>query len=315
MLSRRILRIKTLNALYAHLQSERGLSDSEKELFFSIGKTYDLYFYLIRLIIDISDYANSRIELALQKRIPTQDDLNPNTRFVQNRMINFLRNNTQINNFLNNKKLSWVNHPELIKNLYNLIREADYFNTYMANPDSTFEHDQKFVLDIINKTIADYEPLFEILEEQSIFWNSEADFVISHIAKAVKSINAETPESFSLIDLHEDKDDAEFVKRLFRTTVNRQEENKVLIREFTENWDVERIAFMDLLIMQMAINELTEFQNIPKKVTLNEYIDIAKLFSTPNSSQFINGILDKIVIKLTKEKKIIKQGRGLVGES
>lgn len=315
MISRRILRIKILQLLYAFFQSDEGsVSKSEKELFFSIQKTYDLYHYLLLLILDITDYANSRIEIARQKRIPTREDLNPNTKFVDNLVINQLRTNRQLNQYLSHTKMSWVNHPELIKKLHNRIRMAPFFKEYMEQPERSYDEDKKVIMEIFNSEIINAEALYQTLEEQSIYWNDEVEFVVSMISKTLKGFRLSDAENAELMPLFKNEDDREYARDLFRKAIVHKEEYRKLVESFTENWDVERIAYMDFLILEAAITEAVEFPSIPTRVTINEYLEIAKFYSTEKSSMFINGLLDKIFRHLKEEKKIVKTGRGLIGE-
>jgi len=316
MVSRRLLRIKTLQICYAYLKSDgQSINQAEKELFFSIQKSYDLYHYLILLILDVADYAESRIDLARKKRIPTQEDLNPNTKFIDNRLIKLLKENTDLKIYLNEQKLSWVNYPELVKSLYNEIHESEVYNKYMSSEIKGFNEDKKFVSDIFAKVLINFEPLYQNLEEQSIFWNDDADFVIGMILKSLRAFKAASDENVRLMPLFKNEDDREFVKRLFRKAILNHKENEELISKFIKNWDVERVAFMDVVVMSLAVSELKEFSEIPVKVSLDEYIEIAKYYSTQKSNVFINGILDKIVEHLKKEGKIKKVGRGLIGEN
>ena len=315
MISRRILRIKILQLLYAYFQSaENSMNKYEKELFFSIQKTYDLYHYLLILLIDIANYAESRIEIARLKKIPTREDLNPNTKFVDNLIIQQLRINKQLNQYLNTTKLSWVNTPELIKKLHNRIRMAPFFKEYMEDPDRTYEKDKKLIMDIYIFEIVNSEHIFQTLEEQSIYWNDEIEFVVSMIAKTLKGFKESEGENSGLLPLFKNEDDKEYVRTLFRKVILHKDEYRKIVETFTENWDIERIAFMDILILEMAITEAVEFPSIPTRVTLNEYLEIAKFYSTEKSSVFINGLLDKIFRHLKEEKKILKTGRGLIGE-
>jgi N utilization substance protein B len=315
MISRRILRIKILQLLYAYFQgADNAISKHEKELFFSIQKTYDLYHYLLLLIIDIADYAGSRIEIARQKRIPTREDLNPNTKFVENKVIRQLRINRQLNQYLNTNKLSWVNSPELVKKLHNRIRMTSYFKEYMEKTEVSYEEDKKLIIDIYTNEIVDVEGIYQTLEEQSIYWNDEVEFVISMIAKTLKEFNEDQNENAQLLPLFKNDDDKEFARDLFRKSVVHKEEYTKLVESYTENWDVERIAFLDMLILVMAITEAVAFSSIPTRVTINEYLEIAKFYSTEKSSVFINGLLDKIFKYLKDNNKIIKTGRGLIGE-
>ena len=316
MVSRRLLRIKTLQICYAYLKSsEQSINQAEKELFFSIQKSYDLYHYLILLILDVVNFAESRIELAKQKKIPAQEDLNPNTKFIDNKLIKLLNDNYELKKYLNDQKLSWVNYPELIRNLYNEIRESELYENYMLSDSNGFNEDKKFISNVFSKIIINHEPLYQNLEEQSIFWNDDVEFVIGMIIKSFRSFKASSDENVKLMSLFKNEEDKDFVKRLFRKTVLNHKENEELISKFIKNWDVERIAFMDIIVMSLAIAEMTEFSEIPVKVSLDEYIEIAKFYSTQKSNIFINGILDKIVEHLKKEGIIKKAGRGLIGES
>ncbi len=315
MVSRRLLRIKTLQICYAYFKSDnQSIAQSEKELFFSIQKSYDLYHYLFLLMLDVSQFAQSRIDLGSQKRIPTFDDLNPNKKFVENKLLKLLEKNTALNHYLNNQKLSWIKYPELAKNLYLEIRDSELYKTYMNSSVSSFTEDKKFISDVYSQIIINFEPLYQNLEEQSIYWNDDAEFVINMILKTLRSFKVNSDENVELMPLFKNDEDIEFTKRLFRKTVLNYKEYEGLISQFIQNWDLERLAFMDNVIMCMAIAELTEFTDIPTKVTLDEYIEIAKYYSTQKSNLFINGILDKIVDHLKKEGKMLKTGRGLIGE-
>lgn len=316
MVSRRILRIKIIQLLYAYYKaSGNSIKNAEKELFFSIQKTYDLYHYLLLLIIDVADYALSRIDIAKEKKIPTWEDLHPNFKFIDNKIINQIRSNKQINEYLNNKKLSWVNYPELVRNLFNNIKESEHYKEYMNNKDRSYDEDRKLITDIFVKDIASFEHLHQNLEEQSIYWNDESEFVISIIIKTIRKFRKADGDSAKILPLFKNKEDIEFVKKLFRKAILNKEQYRKLIEEFARNWEIERIAFIDILIMQTAIAEVIEFPSIPTKVTFNEYLEIAKYYSTNKSSVFINGLLDKIVSHL-KDKNIIKKsGRGLIGEN
>lgn len=315
MVSRRLLRIKTLQICYAYLKSgEQSINQSEKELFFSIQKSYDLYHYLLLLVIDIVNYADSRIELARKKKMPTYEDLNPNTKFIDNKLVKQLIDNLDLKKYLNEQKLSWANYPELIKNLYSEIRKAELYQSYMSSNTKGFNEDKKFITDIYSKIIVNHEPLFQNLEEQSIFWNDDVEFVIGMIIKSFRSFKATSDENVGLMPLYKNDEDKDFVKRLYRKAILNHKEYEDLISKFIKNWDVERVAFMDIVVMSLAIAEMVEFPEIPVKVSLDEYIEIAKFYSTQKSNVFINGILDKLVDHLKKEGKIKKMGRGLIGE-
>ncbi len=316
MISRRILRIKILQLLYAYYKNADGnINKAEKELFYSIHKTYELYHYLFILITDIADHALSRIEIASQKNFPTDDDLHPNTKFVDNKIIAQIRNNQQLKSYINNHKMSWVNYPGLIRKLFQNIKSSGVYGEYMNNPDRSYDEDKKILYNIFTDVIAASEDLYVNLEEQSIYWNDEVEFVISIILKTIKGFREEDGGNAALLPLFKNDDDIDFVKKLFRKTALHKDEYLELIKEYTRNWEIERIAFMDILILQLAIAEVTEFPSIPTKVTFNEYLEIAKYYSTNKSSIFINGVLDKVIKYLKDNNQIRKQGRGLIGEN
>ena len=305
-----------MQVLYAYYSSEeKSLNNTEKELFFCIHKTYDLYHYLFALVIDIADYAEGRIEIKKNKHQPTHEDLHPNTKFVSNLFINQLRSNRQLNAYLNQTKLSWVNHPELIKELYLIMIESEIYDEYKNSETRSYVDDRKFIEKIFNKIFLVSEELYEVLEEQSIYWNDDIEFVISVITKTIKKFNEFSDSDQRLMPMYKDDEDRVFAKELFRKSILNHEELESLIKVHSSNWDVERIAFMDILMMQLAITEFLYFPSIPTKVTMNEYIELSKFYSTEKSRNFINGILDKTLKDLKKEGKINKAGRGLVGES
>jgi len=304
-----------LQVLYAYYSTEeKSLSVTEKELFFTIHKSYDLYHYLLALVPEIADYAEKRIEIRRKKHHPTEEDLNPNTKFITNQVIQQLRSNRQLNTYLEQKKLSWVDHPELIKELYLLMIETEEYINYMADDNRSFLDDRKFIEKLFNKVILVAEDLYVLLEEKSIFWNDDVEFVISMIVKTIKRFNELSDADQTLMPLYKDQEDRDFTKDLIRKAIINHDELRELIKEHSKNWDMERIAFMDVLIMQLAIAEFLYFPSIPTKVSMNEYIELSKYYSTEKSRNFINGILDKTLKDLKQSDKINKVGRGLIGE-
>ncbi|MGQ7869287.1 transcription antitermination factor NusB [Sunxiuqinia sp. sy24] len=315
MISRRIIRIKVLQVLYAFYSSpDKSINNTERELFFSIQKTYDLYHYLLDLVIEISKHAESVVELRKKKHFPTEEDLNPNIRFIRNQLIAQLSSNESLNKYLGQSKLSWVNEPELIKKLYLTLIDSDFFKSYMASEDNSYQADKKFIEQVLTDVILQSEDLTQLLEEQSIYWNDDLDFVVSMIIKTFKKFKEYTGEDQALLPMFKDEEDRQFSKDLYRKAVLNHDELKEVVTKYTVNWDVERIAFIDELILEMAIAEFLFFPSIPTKVTLNEYIELSKYYSTKKSRNFINGILDKALKALKAEDKILKAGRGLIGE-
>jgi N utilization substance protein B len=313
MISRRLLRVKILQILYAkHNTQNKSLDQYEKELFFSINKTYDLYHYFLQLLIELAKHAEYRIEAAKEKLRPTYEDLHPNKRFIENSIIQQLKKNLHFCKYISENKISWNNYPELIKNLHQKIKNQDYYNQFIISPGNSYKKDKELVLSILEKEFSSSESLYNTLEEINIFWNDDVDFVLSMVIKTIKGFNEKDKKEKLLMPLFKNEDDKEYVKKLFRKTILNQDEYNKLIKKHTQNWEFERIAIMDILIMQMALAEVIEFPSIPVKVSLNEYIEIAKDYSTVHSNTFINGILDNIIQTLKKENKIIKTGRGLI---
>ena len=312
MFSRRFLRIKVVKALYAH---QTGAADSvaieEKELLKGLDKDYDLYHYVLSLIAEVKRYAEERIEMARNKHLPTEEDLNPNLKFVTNEVVARIEADAELDHILAIRKLGWAAYPELIKHLYLKMTEAEYYKEYMASEGRSFAEDRRLVEEFYIQTVQDNEMLCGILEENSITWGDAIDFVLIMVLRTLGAMKA-SQEKLPLQPQFKGDEDRAFVKRLFAEAVVGYKENLATVEQFTKNWDVERIAIMDNVIMTTALAELQNFDSIPVKVTLDEYIEIAKYYSTVGSSTFINGILDKIVEQLTAEGKINKSGRGLV---
>jgi len=315
MISRRLLRIKALMALYAFNRREDGnLSQAETELMFSIGKTYDLYHYLLLLVLDVADIASEKIDQALQKRMPTKEDLNPQKWFIDNLVIVQLRQNIAFNKYISSKKLSWVNYSHIPRLLYNKMITWDVYEEYMRSEIHNYQSDKKFLIKLITDLFANSEDLQSNLEEQSIFWNDDMEYISAMVEKTLKKFKAESGENTQLMPLYKNEEDEEFVKILFRKAILNSKKCSELIDKNTTNWEVDRIALMDILVMQLAVTEVLEFPEIPVKVTLNEYIEIAKYYCTSKSSTFVNGILDNIVKEIRDEGLFNKFGRGLIGD-
>jgi N utilization substance protein B len=315
MISRRLLRIKALMALYAfNRREDNNLPQAESELMFSIGKTYDLYHLLLLLVVDIADIANEKIDQALQKRMPSPEDLNPRRRFVDNAVIAQLRINKALKDYLSSKKLSWTNNPHIPRVLYNKMTAWGVYEEYMRSETHTYQTDKKFIIRMITELFILSEDLNSNLEEQSIYWNDDMEYITAMVEKTLKKFKSDSGENAALMPLYKNEEDAEFVKILFRKTILHDKKTSEFIDKNTTNWEVDRIALVDILVMQMAITEILEFPEIPVKVTLNEYIEIAKYYCTSKSSTFVNGILDNIVKEMRDGGIFNKYGRGLVGE-
>lgn len=315
MLNRRHFRTKVLQVLYATFQDERqdGVA-GEKELRLSVEKIYDLYILYLQLFSELRYHAMSYLEDNKKKRVPTEEDLSPNMRFVENPLIELLSQHTFLKAEADRRKVNWIGDvkQDLVKKLFRQIREGEIYKGYMEKRQGTFEEDKNFLIDLFKNDIANFELIHNFLEEQSIYWVDDIDVVCSMVIKTVKNITQEKGVEAPLLPLYKDEEEREFVFTLFKKTIQRSEEVTKLIKSKLTNWELDRIAAMDMLLMKMAVTEAMEFNSIPVKVTLNEYIEIAKFYSTPKSSKFINGIIDKIFTELQESGVIRKAGRGLI---
>ncbi|PCJ24612.1 MAG: transcription antitermination factor NusB [Flavobacteriales bacterium] len=315
MLSRRFLRIKVFQALYSYFQSEdKNMKNLESEAFLSLERMHDLYLFLLILGQELAHIANLKMEEAKKKRLPTEDDLSPNTKFVDNKLFDLLAVNTSLNKQIKDKKLFWSNDQELIVKFSSFLRNHDVYKQYMLTSASTFKEDQKFVVDIYKKVIPEFDLLISELQDKSIFWGyDEIDFVLSMVIKSIKHFSVKSTVSEKILPLYRDiKEDKQFVKDLLKKVVANDKKNSNLIAAKTKNWDVDRIAMVDILLMKMALTELIHFKSVPVKVTLNEYIELSKWYSTPKSKAFVNGVLDKLVTELKEKGELKKAGRGLL---
>ena len=312
MLSRRILRTKVVKAVYAHTQCE-GLTPvaSEKNLVTSIDKAYDLYFHLLALVPEIAEYAAERIRIGENKKLPTYDDLHPNRKFVENKVIARLNEDEELQAQLKARKLSWANHRDLIVALYNALIRQPFYMKYMASDERSFREDAQLVSDIYMTMLEEFEPLDRVLEEQSILWNDDLGFLLTMVSRTILSMR-EAHEAIKLMPQFKSEEDLDYAKSLLRNAIAGFERISLLLDNSMQNWDIERVALMDQIILITAIAEAENFPSIPVRVTMNEYIDIAKCYSTDSSGGFINGLLDRIIARLTEEGKIVKSGKGLL---
>lgn len=315
MISRRYLRVKTFQALYAYFQSsDKNVNKAESELFLSLERMHDLYLFFLALPAEIVHRSELRIEDAKTKRLPSEEDLDPNKKLIENRILRLITTNKHLSQKLNERKLSWSPDQDLITKFMNYLRQHEAYVEYMKTRETSFEQDQKFVVTLYKKIIPEFELILSEIQDKSIYWGfDEIDFVLSMVLKTVKRFKENSDEFTPILDLYTDKDeDVKMVKKLFRKTIDEDNENSKIIAEKTKNWDVERIAMIDILLMKMALTELVHFNSVPVKVTLNEYIELSKWFSTPKSKVFINGVLDKLVADFKENGKMKKIGRGLL---
>jgi N utilization substance protein B len=312
MLSRRILRTKVVKAVYAHTQCEDLTpAASEKNLILSIDRAYDLYFHLLALVPEIAEYAAERIRIGENKKLPTYDDLHPNRKFVENKVVVRLAEDVDLQAELKSRKLSWKNHRDLIVALYNALIRQPFYQKYMLSEERSFREDAQLVSDIYMTMLEEFEPLDRVLEEQSILWNDDLGFLLTMVSRTVLSMR-ESHEVVKTLPQFKCEEDLDFAKSLLRNSIASYERLTLLLDNSMNNWDIERVALMDQIILIVALSEAENFPSIPVRVTMNEYIDIAKCYSTESSGGFINGLLDRIIARLTDEGKIVKSGKGLL---
>ena len=303
-----------MQSIYAmHQNGSDNLEGQEKFLFYSIDAIQDLYLIMLSSLIEMAKKEKVFLHLSSQKHLATQEERNPNNKFINNTIFQLLQENNSVSIALENRKITnWNIHDDYINLLLTSLKESKLYAKYMSNKVNTFEEDKQFVIDVFSEIIVPNEKLYEYLEDDKLTWIDDIPVVNTHILKQLKAIKSAEDDSFSMPKLFKDADDKDFAKDLFRKTVLNEKE---LAKEFeskTPNWDMDRIAEIDTIILKMAICELLKFPSIPVKVTLNEYLELAKEYSTPKSSIFINGILDNLVKEFQTNKKMIKAGRGLM---
>lgn len=318
MINRILIRIKTIQLLFAYrinkeqLTGNKALSatsqKAEGELLESLNQTYELYHWILQLIIELHNYAIKRIEIGLNKLRPTDEERNPNKRFINNLFAKQLCSNKALAEFNKNNGISWSEETDLIKLLMNQITATDFYKEYMKDNTRSYENDKMLWRHIVRKVLIPSTILEERLEEMNLYWNDDFETVMSFVEKTIKRFEEEKGADQPLLEKFRDSEDIDYAKQLLKTAIYNQEEYETLIQQTAQNWESERIANMDMVIMQAAIAEINAFPTIPINVTLNEYIEISKYYSTEKSSNFINGILDKIVNNLRQEGKLIKVG-------
>lgn len=272
----------------------------KKSYFSAFLKAYDLYNYLLLLMVEVTKQANKRLNAAKNKLVPTKEELFPNTKFVENRFIAQLEVNKQLLEFSNNQKKTWENEADFVKTLCDKILESDIYKEYMASETSSYEEDRELWRKLYKNIIFNNIELDQVLEDQSLYWNDDKEIVDTFVLKTIKRFDEKNGAKQELLPEFKDEEDQDFARRLFRRTILNADYYRHLISENTKNWDLDRVAFMDVVIMQIALAEILSFPNIPVSVSLNEYVEIAKLYSTPKSGGFINGTLDGIVNSLKK---------------
>ncbi len=319
MLYRRHLRIKAFQALYAwYSGNSNDLIKAEKQLLLSVNKLYELFIYQLSFLLEVKDFAIMRMEENKNKFYPTEEDLNPNLKFVENKVLNLLENNIDFQQKRRLYKVNWGEQQEMIRKFYKLLQSSKFYKEYMDNKNRSLEEDKRFLIKAVDRLMSDFELLRFFYEEKSVYYTDGYDLVTVLLIKFLDSFPHDFDENTKLPGIFktttDDKDsDEKFLKKLFRETVNTDEETTGILKQKTRNWDYERIPLSDLILLKMAMVEFTKMETIPVKVTLNEYIELSKFFSTPKSKTFVNGVLDRLIHEFQESGKIKKSGRGLIG--
>ncbi|MEW4925230.1 transcription antitermination factor NusB [Algibacter sp. 2305UL17-15] len=314
MLNRRHIRVKVMQTIYAFKGSESDdLTKDQKFLLFSIENMHNLYLLLISLLVEVKKRAEQDLQKKEKKHLATSEDKNPNRKFINNQVFQIIEENEAFkSNLESNKAVNWDLDSEYVDIIFKAIVKSDLYEDYMQTRTSDFKEDKDFFIDIFKDVIAPNEKLYEYIEDKNLTWLDDLPTVNTTILKLLRKLKVNSPETHFTPKLYKDIEDKQFAIDLFRKTILNNASLKKEIEQKTQNWDADRIANIDYVLLQMGICELHHFPSIPVKVTINEYLEIAKEYSTPKSSIFINGILDKLVKEYKKDGKFNKVGRGLI---
>ena len=306
MINRELIRIKAVQLTYAYfLNGNHNLDNAEKELVFSLSKAYHLYNYLLLLIVSLTNLAKKQYELELN-RAHREGTEEPSSKFIDNRLALQLETNKMLQQFAEEQKRIWEDNIEHVRKLLTAIQQSEVYTEYMASEDNSYEADREVWRKIYRQFIQDNEDLSGFLEEHSLYWNDDKEVVDTFVLKTIKRFDENSNEDFELLPEYKDEEDREFARKLFRAAVLNAEQYQRYMSEASHNWDFSRLAYMDVVIMQLAIAEMVNFPAIPVSVTINEYMELAKLYSTPRSAGYINGMLDNIAHHLYETGKMMK---------
>lgn len=307
MINRELIRTKVLQLTYAYYQNgNKNMDNAEKELLFSLSKAYDLYNYLLDLIVAINREERRRVDIVAQRSAREGTQM-PSTKFVDNKFALQLEENSMLCEFLEDKKLNWEDNIEFIRKMCQQIEQSETYKEYIATPTSDYEADRELWRKLYRQLIQENEDLDSILEEKSLYWNDDKEIVDTFVLKTIKRFDSEKKDKQELLPEFKDMEDKEFAQKLFRSTILNADQYQRLMSESTRNWDFSRLAYMDVVIMQIAIAEMLNFPAIPVSVTINEYVELAKLYSTPRSGGYINGMLDAIARNLVESGQLLKK--------
>lgn len=316
MLNRRHLRIKALQNIFAwQMTDKRDLASSKKALMQSIDDVYEMYVRMLSLLVETTEYTEIDATERANKHLPTADDLNPNLKLLNNKFAVTLKQNPDYIAAIHKYRINWMSDPEFVKAIFNTLKATPEYAAYLADENNDLEDSKTIIKFIFRKIILKSHNIIQAFEDKFINWSVDKEVMQGMVAKTIKNFTSEDPFKNKLTPISQDwAEDSKFVQDLFTYTLKNNKEYQELIAERTKNWESERIALMDTILMKMAICELLNFPSIPVKVTINEYLDLSKDYSTPKSNSFINGILDKILGDLKRTNTIHKVGRGLIEE-
>ena len=306
MINREIIRNKVVQLTYAYYQNgNKNIDSAEKELLFSLSKAYDLYAYMLALIPAVARESRKYLEVA-QSKAQREGTAMPSQKFAYNRFAIQVEQNTALNDILDAKKISWNDHPEFVNKLYLQITDSQIYKEYMDSSDDSYEADRELWRKLYRTLIENNEGIDSILEEESLYWNDDKEIVDTFVVKTIKRFDEKAGHKQAILPEYASEEDIDFARKLFRAAILNADEYQHYMGEMSRNWDFNRLAFMDVIIMQIAIAEMMTFPGIPINVTINEYVEIAKLYSTPRSGGYINGILDPIARMLVKSGRMLK---------
>lgn len=306
MINRKLIRVKMVQLTYAYYQNgHHNMDTAEKELLFSLSKAYDLYNYLLGLIVAITQEERRRVDIAT-RRAEREGTETPSQRFAFNKFATQLEENKQLNLFMEDKKMSWENDVEAVRKLCDQIEQSPLYQEYMMSDAEDYETDRELWRRIYRTLIQGNEDLDAILEEKSLYWNDDKEIVDTFVLKTIKRFDPANKADQELLPEYDDTEDREYAMKLFRSTILNADTYQRYMSETSRNWNFSRLAYMDVVLMQIAIAEMLTFPNIPISVTINEYVDLAKLYSTPKSGGYINGMLDAIARHLVDTGRLLK---------
>ena len=307
MINRELIRIKTVQLIYAYYQNgNKNLDNAEKELFFSLSKAYDLYHHLLALIVAVTHESARRLEV-LRAKARREHTAEPSPKLSMNRFALQLEENRQLRDFMESQKHPWSDVPEFVGKLLDMIEQSQIYKDYVADTTDDYATDRELWRKLYRTLIQDNEDLSQVLEEQSLYWNDDKEVVDTFVLKTIKRFDQKSGPQQELLPEYDSEEEREYARKLFRAAIMNADEYQRYMGEASVNWDFSRLAYMDVIIMQIALAEMLTFPTIPLIVTINEYVELAKVYSTPRSSGYINGMLDAIARHLIRQGKLQKQ--------